>query len=49
MLLADQERLGNPEWVDENKRPATWQAMGGSIARSLLGAPDEEGRADAND
>ena len=49
MLLAEQEFLGKPDWVGGDKRSATWQALGGSIARSWLGSPDEEEWADAND
>ena len=49
MLLEEKECLGKPERVGENKRSDTWQALGGSIARSWIGAPDEEEWADAND
>ena len=41
ILLAGQECHGNPGWRDENKREATWAAMGGSVAENWLGQPDE--------
>ena len=48
MLLTEQECLGGPEWAGGNKRSATRQAMGGSIARDWLGDAEEEERAGAN-